>query len=57
MDNVVKYVCPKCKQELSYIRYVSGKSECYGVTIKCKKCCEMIEIKIKPTKSDNYSTK
>ena len=40
-----KYVCPICKNTMSHIRY-TDQSRCEGVTVKCYKCGNIIEIKL-----------
>lgn len=50
MNSGKKYICPKCGQEIPYIRYTEGNSLCYGITVKCNKCKNIVEVRIKSEK-------
>lgn len=41
-----KYKCPNCGREMSNIRY-NDKAFSVGVTVKCNKCGQIVEIIIK----------
>lgn len=45
-----KYICPVCKREMSNVRY-EEQAECKGVTVKCNKCGNIVEIKL-PVKKE-----
>ncbi len=40
-----KYICPICKRETSNVRYTED-AVCKGVTVKCNKCGNIIEVKL-----------
>lgn len=47
-----KYICPICKNTMSHIRY-TDESKCEGVTVKCSKCGNIVEIRL-PIEGEIY---
>ena len=51
MAMIRKYVCPKCKSALSYVRYDDESANASGITVFCKKCGSVVPLEIKNVKN------